>query len=265
MSWNWFKNAARRHVRDEAGASLVEYTVVIILFLLIFFAILDFGRLGFNWVMTEKAMQRAARIAATRPPACAGVPETIGRTSTATAFGTLCRSGAGVCADPTGGVPQQCALGAATDFAGANNPCTVPVVVPTLGNNPTAAEIATREAAIRAETRQEIWCLLEPILPSNANPSNIRVTYTYNDDLGFVGGPYVPMVEVGTVTAATEGNGLNQLRFEFITPIPALIALIGGATTQYGQDVDNDSLADIPFPDLSVSMPGEDLNRGDNG
>ena len=55
---------------------MIEYAIVISLFLLVFFAILDFGRLGFNWVMTEKAMQRAARIAVTRPPVCDDVPET---------------------------------------------------------------------------------------------------------------------------------------------------------------------------------------------
>ena len=63
MMFKWFNINAKRHARDESGASLIEYTIVVVLFLLLFFSVLDFGRLGFNWVMTEKAMQRAARIA----------------------------------------------------------------------------------------------------------------------------------------------------------------------------------------------------------
>ncbi len=265
MMFDRLIRSARRHTRDETGASLVEYTVVIILFLLVFFAILDFGRLGFNWVMTEKAMQRAARIATVRPPACAGVPEIHSRQgSSSDPFGTLCRAGA-VCVD---GGTQSCVLGAATDFGPGSNPCTTPVIVGALPNNPTAGQIAARNAALRLEVRQEIWCILQPILPSNANPNNIRMTYTYNSNLGFVGGPYVPMVEVGVVTAATASTiqGAEELRFTFITPIPALAAAAGGAaSTEITDSGDADSLADIPFPNLSVSLPGEDLNRGTNG
>ncbi len=236
MTWSRFLSSTRKHARDESGASLVEYTVVIILFLLVFFAILDFGRLGFNWVMTEKAMQRAARIAVTRPPVCANVPEMHARVGGSTAaFGTLCRVG-GVCVN---GGTQQCTL-AAADTGCADN--------------------------VNANTATEIWCILQPILPSNATPQNIRIAYTYDQNLGFAGGPYVPMVEVGTVTAANETAGLGQeLRFEFITPLPALMAMAGGVATANFEDDNSNSLADIPFPDLSVSMPGEDLNQGTNG
>ena len=251
--------------RREDGASLIEYTVVISLFLLVFFAILDFGRLGFNWVMTEKAMQRAARIATVRPPICTGVPETHTRLGTSSEpFGTLCRVGA-VCAD---GGAQACTLGAATDFTTTGtNPCTVPVTVPTLGNNPTAGEIATRNTALRRQAAQEIWCVLAPILPSNSAPNNIILSYTYDANLGFAGGPYVPMVEVAVATANDPGGtGAERLCFDFITPIPGMAALVGGVA-----DIDEappecaNGLASIPFPDLSVSLPGEDLNQGPNG
>ena len=254
-----FIRQVRRFARGEAGASLIEYTVVIILFLLVFFSILDFGRLGFNWVMTEKAMQRAARIAVTRPPVCANVPETIGRTSSTTAFGTLCRDG-NVCAAPAGN-PHQCVLGAAAID------CTTQLA--DLTGNPTAAQISARNSA---QTAQEIWCLLEPILPNGATPQNIRLSYTFDPTLGFVGGPYVPTVEVGVATSENLAGGGNpipnaqEMRFTFITPIPALAVMAGGAATGNITDgPDADSLADIPFPDLSVSMPGEDLNRGTNG
>ena len=243
MIWGRLISSARHQARDESGASLIEYTVVISLFLLVYFAVLDFGRLGFNWVMTEKAMQRAARIATVRPPVCPGVPATHQlATGSSDRFGTLCRTGT-ACAN--GGL-QICALGAAADFAaGGGDDCTV---------------------AAGAGTAKEIWCILEPILPSNATPNNIFVEYRYNQNLGFAGGPYSPMVTVGIVTATETSGGQNvgtPLRFEFLTPIPGLAAIAGGvATTNIDQTT---NLPSIPFPSINVSLPGEDLNNGTNG
>ena len=44
----------RRLRRNEEGTTLVELAFVIPLFLLMFFMLLDFGRLSYNWVMAEK-------------------------------------------------------------------------------------------------------------------------------------------------------------------------------------------------------------------
>lgn len=225
-------------LRREEGASLIEYTIVISLFLLIFFALLDFGRLGFNWVMTEKAMQRAARIAVTRPPVCPGVPETHRRGEDGTVvYGTMCRTDSGVCAsEPV----RECVLDTAPINCG----------------DPTG------------ETRQEIWCTLRPILPTNARPQNIRLSYSFDPNLGFLGGPYTPMVEVSVVTEehVTAGlTGAEELRFTFITPLPGFAAIAAGAIPGNIRDSGSDGLADIPFPDLSVSMPAEDLSQGNSG
>lgn len=226
-----------RFQKDEEGASLIEYAIVISLFMLVFFAILDFGRLGFNWVMTEKAMQRAVRIAVTRPPICPGVPETHTRgTDTSAAYGTLCRDGSTVCADVGA---QTCVLSSdAID-------CEAP------GTGPAA----------------EIWCIINPILPSNATPRNIRVSYEYDRRMGFLGGPYTPMVEFAVVTEQDVPliADSQQLRFDFVTPLPGLAALVGGGAPTNITDSGSDGQADIPFPDLSVSMPAEDLAQGNSG
>ncbi len=240
--------ALRRFLRDEDGASLIEYAIVISLFLLVFFAILDFGRLGFNWVMTEKAMQRAARIAVTRAPVCDGVPETFERgTNTAPVYGTLCRAGSGICSDMG---TQACVL----------------------NNSPALASMTDYDAGCgtiaNPDTATEIWCTVWPILPSNATPRNIRISYTFDENLGFLGGPYTPMVEVAVVTAADVGEIENgeELRFEFVTPLPGLAALVsGGGTPTNLADSGSDGRADIPFPNLSVSMPAEDLAQGNRG
>ncbi|MEO0917186.1 MAG: TadE/TadG family type IV pilus assembly protein [Pseudomonadota bacterium] len=227
----------KRFRRAEDGASLIEYSIVIVLFLLIFFALLDFGRLGFNWVMTEKAMQRAARIAVTREPVCPGVPELHERgTNDAFSYGALCREDTGICANA--GL-QACVLSA----------------------TPINCDAAT------ASTADEIWCIINPILPSNATPQNIRVSYSFDQNLGFLGGPYTPMVEVAVVTQDDVPviQDSVELRFDFITPLPGLAAIVGGGTPDNIADSGTDGQADIPFPDLSVSMPAEDLAQGNNG
>ena len=58
--------------RDESGTTLVELAIVLPVFLLLFLGLIDFGRLGQEYVMAEKAMQLAARTAVVRPAACAG-------------------------------------------------------------------------------------------------------------------------------------------------------------------------------------------------
>lgn len=189
------RGRARRFLREESGAGLVEYALVILLFLTLLFAIIDFGRLGFAIVSANKANQIAARIAAVRDAVCPGVPDRNGRGSdTSATFGTLCRAGANVCIDPD--VP----------------PC------PGDATHPTSAEIF---AAIR------------PLMPPNTSIEDIRFRYSFDPNLGFLGGPYTPIV---TVEFAEVG-------FRFVVP------LWGNALN-------------ITLPNMSVSLPGEDLNSG---
>ncbi|MDJ0638191.1 MAG: pilus assembly protein [Paracoccaceae bacterium] len=236
MTWQRLISFARRFRRSEDGASLIEYSIVISLFLLVFFAILDFGRLGFNWVMTEKAMQRAARIAVARPPVCPGVPETHDRgTRVSARYGDLCRAGDNICMPEPA---QVCRLSTSTMLSAMTDYQT------------------DCPAATNADTATEIWCIIWPILPSNATPANVQVSYSFEKSLGFLGGPYTPIVEVSVA----------DLRFSFITPLPGLAALVGGgATTNLSEDADSNGQADIAFPDMSVSMPAEDLSLGGRG
>ena len=58
-----------RFLREDAGTTLVEFAIVLPLFLLLFLGLIDFGRRGQEYVITETPMQLAARRAAGRPPA----------------------------------------------------------------------------------------------------------------------------------------------------------------------------------------------------
>ncbi|SDL41996.1 TadE/TadG family type IV pilus assembly protein [Aliiruegeria lutimaris] len=197
--------------RDESGATLVEFALVLALFLLIYFGTIDFGRLAFHYVTAEKAMHSAARLAAVRPPACDGVPEfhqsdPLNTGTGATDYGTRCNAGANIC------------LAVGTVSCSGNL------------NNPTVAEI---------------WPMVRGTLPNTAGPEDLRFSYTYDSNLGFLGGPYVPVVTVE----------LQNITFQFVSPLGALARLAGATNT-------GNLGADIAFPAMSVSMPGEDLAHG---
>jgi hypothetical protein len=204
---------SRTFLKDEDGATLVEFAMVISLFLLIFFGLIDFGRLAYHVVTTERAMHAGARIAAVRPPACAGVPLTISLASSAPAstdYGISCNAPGGpFCQNPG---PVSC-LG---DMA-----------------NPTAAEV---------------WSAVGVVLPPGSDVSNLRFSYTYDARMGFLGGPYVPVVTVE----------MEDVTFDFITPLAGLAAIAGmtgGSSLQ----------SSITLPSMSVSLPGEDLAQGEDG
>ena len=199
--------------RDESGSTLVEFAIAMPLFLLILFGLIDFGRIGFEYVMANKAVQLAARVAVTRLPACTGVATTNVRGTVAVGsvppiFGTNCRAGADICA--------------------------APATVTCVGdaNNTTAAEI---------------WGSVSGLMPTNSTVANLRFSYAHDPELGFLGGPYVPMVTVE----------ITNLTFQFVTPLDALAAVAGST----GSNIPGS----LPFPALNVTLPAEDLAIGEAG
>lgn len=208
------KNSICVFAQDETGATLVEFAIVLSIFLFLFFGLIDFGRLGFHYVNAEKAMQVAARVAAVRLPACPGIPSINARGIVAGGtlppdFGTSCRAGANICVN----------VGTVSCSGSVANP-----------------------------TASEIWTLIAGALPNDATIANLKFSYTYDNNLGFLGGPYVPVVTVE----------LQNLDFQFVSPLGALAGLAGAmASPTLG--------ADIPFPSMSVSLPAEDLALGGDG
>jgi Flp pilus assembly protein TadG len=207
------RHRIRNFARDERGSALVEFAVVLPVFLLVLFVLIEFGRLGFEYVMANKAVQLAGRMAVTRPAACPGVPTINLRGAVAVgsvppAFGTTCRSGSTVCA--------------------------APATVTCVGNASNA-------------TAAEIWAMVSPVMPVDATIANLRFSYAYTPAIGFLGGPYVPMV-------TTEVTGLN---FRFVLPLNSLAAVVTG--------VADPERGPLPFPPLTFTLPGEDLALGEAG
>ena len=212
------RRALRRFLRDEDGAGLVEYAMVISLYLLIFFGLIDFGRLAFHYVTAEKAMHVAARIAAVRPPVCAAVPEfnapgPVAPGALPPDFGTSCNAGTNVC---------------------------------------TAAGTISCSGAAGNAVVDEIWPRVRGTLPNDATEANLLFSYAFDPNLGFLGGPYTPVVTVE----------LQNLDFQFVTPLAGLVAATGGTPSAR---LTNATQLGIPFPPMSVSLPGEDLAAGNNG
>ena len=205
--------------QDEEGATLMELVIVLPTLLLLVLGAVEFGRFGYNEVLAHKATDLAVRTAAVRPAICAGVPETFEPgTGTAPRFGTLCRVGA---------AGSTCAIVTAADMPA----CTL------------ATPDTNSPAAIAAA--DEIWQTILPLLPNTATRANVQISYTHDPNIGFLGGPYTPIV-----TAELVG-----IQFQTITPLGALAAL---ATA----NPDNDVANSITFPNMSASLPAEDLGQG---
>ncbi|MDH5798902.1 MAG: pilus assembly protein, partial [Paracoccaceae bacterium] len=97
-------------------------------------------------------------------------------------------------------------------------------------------------------TVAEIWANVRPLLPVSAQPSNLYFTYRKIDELGFLGGPFTPLVTVE----------LKNQTFEFVSPLSEFAAMAGATSA-------GDFDADFVMPTLTVTLPGEDLAQGTSG
>lgn len=211
------ENKYREFGSNTDGATLVELAIVIPTLLLLVLGAIEFGRFGYNEVLAQKATDLAARTAAVRPAICAGVPNEyepviVTGSTTPPRFGTLCRVG-GVCQP----VPEYSCTLASPD------------------NSNTQAVAAA----------DEIWTTIAPLLPNGATRTNVQIRYTSDPRIGFLGGPYRPIV-----TAELVG-----LQFQMVTPLGTLASL----ATSNGDSAIANSIA---FPNMSASLPAEDLGQG---
>jgi Flp pilus assembly protein TadG len=63
------KRITRRKAKEEGGQSLVEFALVLPIFLLVLFAIVDFG-MGFHaWITVTNSAREGARLGSVRAPA----------------------------------------------------------------------------------------------------------------------------------------------------------------------------------------------------
>lgn len=202
---------------EESGAAMVEFAIVSAVFFLAWFQLLGFGLFASDNLMAEKATQLAARLAVARPAACTGVPDRIltSGISPAPRFGTNCRAAA--------------------------NTCTAVATVTCAGSTTNA-------------TANEIWTRIDPMLPSNVVISDLQFTYVFDAKLGYLGGPYTPMVTVD-LTMPSIDNTDSPALFSLFRVISALAQNAGGGA----------GFNPPQYRVISISLPAEDLNSGTGG
>jgi Flp pilus assembly protein TadG len=61
---NFVARALRRFRQSEAGQALVEFTMILPIFLMLLFGLVDFGRGFYTWLLVTNAAREGARIAA---------------------------------------------------------------------------------------------------------------------------------------------------------------------------------------------------------
>ena len=195
---------------DEGGGPLAEFALVIGFLFMVGIFVFEITRFFTQLAMAEYATHQAARRAVVRPPVCAGVPAINER------------------APNPGNNPARFGT-----LCSAGGQCATPVIAvcPGAAGNPVV---------------DEIFGVVRPLLPNGAAPGNLEFTYEPSG-LGFLGGPYVPIVSVR----------LRDLDHDFIMPLGAFFAPWSG-----GAGGGNRS---VPLPPLTATMPGEDLNLGTGG
>jgi len=209
-----------RLVRDESGSTMIEFTIVAILFFMLTFGLVEFGYLLFQWNSASKAAQLGARLAAVSDPVWKELvtdvtdPGTPGGAWT-TDYNVSCQG---------------------TNASGSAGTCTgtAPAAVksktycPTRMKNLVFGRGNTSCGTIGTDGDPGMCDVFERI-----TPQNVRVTYQ-NTGLGFAGRPGGP---VPTITVSLTG-----LTFQFF----ALGALL--------------NFGDVTMPDFKVTMTGEDLS-----
>ncbi|WP_138935020.1 TadE/TadG family type IV pilus assembly protein [Roseovarius arcticus] len=194
--------------RREEGAFLIEFALVVPIMFFLVFGLIDFARLGLANVMADKATETAVRMATVRPVVCPNVPRIVNRGLAGTLSldlpnGTSCTARSGLCVN-SGTISCTASL-----------------------SNATAAAI---------------WERVSPMMPTGAQPDNLRLSYTFDANLNRVGAAYAPIISVEIV----------DLLFDFISPLGALADLAAGTSNStLGQS--------FTFASMSASLPSEDL------
>jgi Flp pilus assembly protein TadG len=153
----------RQFHADDSGATLVEFAIVICIFVFLLFGVIDFARLSYSVVMAGNATELGVRLASTRAPLCkTALTQIVARQSLTSKLSY-----------PDG---SRCAASA--------NLCAVP---PTL---------SCSGSAISTNGGQQIWARLAPLMPSGATLANLKITYSYDAAANRVGTRYAPLVTV---------------------------------------------------------------------
>lgn len=193
---------------QEKGGASVEFALVVGLFLILFFTILDFGRLWYTYNVAEKATQVGARFAVVAEPVYPTLQD----------FDAI-DSGVSL------GNGDRISLLALGEVSCTSATCTCSETSP--GNCSVLPGEATDSAAFDA-----IVFRMQMMMPQ-IQPENVTIIYRHVG-LGFAGNPFGPDYSP-TVTVRLSG-----MTFDFVTPTLiglGSVNLPAYATTLTGEDL----------------------------
>lgn len=210
-----------KYLRDESGATFVEFTLVVTTFMLIVLGFVDFSYVFFQWNSATKAVQYGARLAAVSDPVPSGLRAQTGVDSThlpgttMPGFNYECKvtSGTGACT----GAPAYTGFG--------YNQAAMQTIV--FGRN---ADGTAKTVCADSETNTRLFGMCN--IFSRIGVGNVVIRYDYTG-LGYAGRPGGP---VPTITVS-----LRNLTFDYVFLGDLLglssFALPGFATTVTGEDL----------------------------
>lgn len=192
----WRDGLASRFIKDTSGASFLEFTLVLPLFLVITFGIVDASLLMFSWADAQRITQFGARLAATSNPAAANIDVAVEGLTASVATGTPCINGSGVVSCKVGKQYSCIATDATT-----GGTCTAPDGTTTSFDN-------TNFSFIFDQIKFKMYS-------KDLDRRQIRITYIPLNS-GFVGRPKTPMNVVVSIRCMKQPliiGGLVGLNF----------------------------------------------------
>lgn len=208
-------------LRDETGASFVEFTLVVTTFLVIVLGFVDFSYIFYQWNSATKAVQFGARLAAVSDPVPSGLRDWTGVDSThlpgtaMPSFNYECKvtNGTGACT----GTPSYSGFGYSS--------AAMQRIV--FGRN---TDGTARTSCVDSETNPLLLGMCNVF--SRIELGNVVIRYDYTG-LGYAGRP----------------GG----------PVPTITVSLTGMTYQYAFLGDLVGLSDVTLPSFATTVTGEDL------
>lgn len=207
--------------RDQSGTAMIELSIVIVLFLLLTFGVVEFGYMLWQYNSAAKAAQLGARMAAVSDPVWGDLRDLEDTGTPGAAWETEYEV---VCS----GEDEEC-TSVGTDDVDADTYDSVAMDCLMFGRSQTTPPCDTECAETGIDGENGLCDRYNFVAPEN-----VSITYSHTG-LGFAGRPGGP---VPTITLRLTG-----LTFDFF----AVGALLG--------------FQQVTMPDFAVTMTGEDLNR----
>lgn len=207
----------KRNLRDESGATMVEFTAVVLLFFISAFGIIDAGYIYYQWNSATKAVQFGARLAAVSTPVPSDLKNYTGLSSTVLP-GMPMPNYSWVC----NGATSQC-----TSTLGGNTYTLAAMQAIVFGRDNAGVR---KLACLATETNPRLYGMCNFYDKIDAGKVIIRYDYT---GLGYAGRPGGP---VPTITVSLQNITYNYFFLGALLGLNS-VNLPGLATTVTGEDL----------------------------